>query len=260
MKRINAKKITGFVLKFAVAAVVLAFLGLHSINFFMFVFPANQEYYAWMGFGLTGGGAVAYLVVFLWEADTVLRKWISIAIAGVSFIGEVLTALFGMRVEAWTRAGFAMTESDFDYMLLAVGLLALAHASALIGYFAGDQIAELFGDEDGDGTPNYKDKDYKVKNIRSNNQQQNRPSDTQRHQGATQEQKPRTSFTISDLERKANMSLSQVIAQYPTKKAFKDFAAETFDHIDGENLHQLWTASGAANPTQAATANNNHRR
>src|SRR5688572_22768831 len=129
MKRFNAKKITGFVLKFAVSAVVLAFLGLHSINFFMFVFPTDQEYYAWMGFGLTGGGAVAYLVVFLWEADTVLRKWISLAIAGLSFVGEILTALFGMRVEAWTRAGFAMTEADFDYMLLAVGLLALAHAS-----------------------------------------------------------------------------------------------------------------------------------
>lgn len=161
--KLNAKKITGFTAKFAAAVVVLAFLALHSINFFTYVFPPDQAYYAWLGFGLTGGGFIAYLIVFLWDADSDLKKWTSLAIAVVSGGGEILTALFGMQVEAWQKSGFALTEEDFSYMLLAVGLLALAHGVALATYMAGDKVIELFSDEDGDGIPNAIDKDYQRK-------------------------------------------------------------------------------------------------
>lgn len=258
MKRFNAKKITGFVLKFAVAVVVLAFLGLHSINFFMFVFPTDQEYYAWLGFGLTGGGAVSYLVVFLWEADTVLRKWISLAIAGLSGVGEILTALFGMRVEAWTRAGFAMTETDFDYMLLAVGLLALAHAAALAGYFAGDKIAELFGDEDGDGTPNYRDKDYKPNKSSSNQARTPQPA-TQTPRHAPQQQNA-PQHSLDDFLRVAGMTREQAQVRFADRDAFMDFASGQFDYISGGNMKRIHgELTGSANPTEAARQNGNRR-
>jgi hypothetical protein len=149
----KAKKILGGGLKFVLMAVVAAFLALHSINLFKFVFPAEQQYYAWLGFGLTGFGAVAYLLMFLWDGGTTLQKSVSLAMAIVCSIGEVLAALFGMQIEGWQKAGFALTETDFQSMLLVVGILSIAHFFALIAYFAGDKIASLFRDEDGDGIP-----------------------------------------------------------------------------------------------------------
>lgn len=156
----NAKKILSSTLKFVLIAVVAAFLALHSINLFKFVFPADQEYYAWLGFGLTGFGAVVYLVMFLWEGATTLQRTISLVMAVICSIGEVLAAIFGMQIESWTKAGFTLTETDFQTMLLVVGALSIAHFFALIGYFAGDQIKELLSDADGDGVPNIVDPDY----------------------------------------------------------------------------------------------------
>lgn len=169
--RLNAKRITGFVMKFGVAVVVLAFLATHSINFFIFGFPAEQQYLAWLGFGLTGGGFIAYLVVFMWEADTDLKKWTALAMSGVSGIGEILTAIFGMQVETWQKSGFTMTQEDFNFMFIAVGILAFLHAAGLTAYMAGDKVIELFSDEDGDGVPNYRDRDYRGKPQGQQNQQ-----------------------------------------------------------------------------------------
>jgi hypothetical protein len=64
-------------------------------------------------------------------------------------------------VEAWARMGWQMTQQEFDAMLLAVRILAFAHALALVVYIAGDKVGELFGDHDGDGTPNFIDPDYR---------------------------------------------------------------------------------------------------
>jgi hypothetical protein len=157
----NAKKFLSSTLKFVLLAVVAAFLALHSINLFNFVFPADQQYLAWLGFGLTGFGAVVYLIMFLWERATVLQRTVSLAMAVVCSIGEVLAAIFGMMIESWKKAGFVLNENDFQAMLLVVGFLSIAHFFALIAYFAGDQIRELLADADGDGTPNIIDPDYK---------------------------------------------------------------------------------------------------
>jgi cation transport ATPase len=162
----KAKKFLSSTLKFVLLAVVAAFLALHSINLFTFVFPADQEYLAWLGFGLTGFGAVVYLLMFLWEGATVLQRSVSLAMAVICSIGEVLAAIFGMMIESWQKAGFTMTENDFQGMLLVIGALSIAHFFALIAYFAGDQIRELLSDADGDGIPNYRDNDYKKSSSR----------------------------------------------------------------------------------------------
>jgi hypothetical protein len=157
----NAKRIIGALVEFMLGAVVLTYLGLHTINFFMFTFPPEQEYLAWLGFGLTGGAFIGYLLIFMWGADTDLKKTVALLMMVVSGIGEIAAAGFGMTIEAWSRMGWTMTQQDFDMMLLAIRVLAFAHALALAVYIAGDKIGELLGDHDGDGTPNFIDPDYK---------------------------------------------------------------------------------------------------
>lgn len=174
----TVKKIFGFGVKVFLALVVLAFLGLQSLNFFSFVFPPEQWYYAYLGFGLTSGAVIAYLVIFSTDSDTPLRKAVAIGMLVVSVIGELLTAGFGMQLEAWKRTGFQLAQSDYDFMVIAVQLLGFAHAIAMILYFAGDKIIEALGDADGDGIPNFIDPDYKAwkqrKNQQNNNHNQSR--------------------------------------------------------------------------------------
>jgi hypothetical protein len=147
------------------AFVVIAFMGLQSLNFFTFVFPPEQWYYAYLGFGLTSLAVLAYLFIFLFDADTPLRKTIGITMMIVSLLGEVMTAGYGIELEAQVKTGLTLAQSDYDFMVMIVKLLGFAHGIALIAYFAGDKIAEAFGDEDGDGVPNVIDPDYKRKQM-----------------------------------------------------------------------------------------------
>ena len=148
-------------LKYLLLAIVAAFLALHSINLFQWVFPVDQSYYAWLGFGLTGFGAIVYLLLFLWDTQaTWLQKTVSLGMVVICALGELGAAGAGMYIEAFQKAEFIVDEKDFQIMLIGIGLLGLAHFAALVTYFAGDKIVELFGDEDGDGVPNYKDKDF----------------------------------------------------------------------------------------------------
>lgn len=157
----KAKKIIGMFVKVILAGVVAAFLGIHSLNFFTYTFPADQFFYAYLGFGLTSGGVFGYLLLFLWDADTSLKKTIAFVMLLVSILGEILAAGFGMQVESWSKSGFEMTEGDLSMMIIVISVLGFLHGLALIGYFAGDKIAELFQDDDGDGIPNVLDPDYR---------------------------------------------------------------------------------------------------
>ncbi len=229
--RLTAKKLTGFVAKAALVAVVLAFMGLHSINFFMFTFPAEQSYYAWLGFGLTGGGLVGYLIVFLWEADTVLRRWMSVIMIAVCGIGEILSALFGMQIESWKKAGFELTEQDFNTMLLAVGILAFAHFFSLVAYFAGDKVIELFGDEDGDGIRNINDRDYKGN--------KNKGSKTPRTPQGAPNQQNQPQHSLDEFLRVTGLTRQQAQAKYADRDAFMNFASGQFVYISGGNMRRM---------------------
>ena len=153
----NAKKLIGNLAKFVITLVVLAYLALHTVNFFKFTFPADQFYYAYLGFGLTGLGAIGYLIVFLWDADTTIKKTIALIMVVVCGIGEVMAAGFGMQIEAWVKNGWQMTEADFQSMLFVIEGLAFLHLIALILYVASDKIREMFSDADHDGIPDWRD-------------------------------------------------------------------------------------------------------
>jgi hypothetical protein len=219
----KAKKFLSGGLKFVLVAIVAAFLALHSINLFKFVFPADQQFYAWLGFGLTGMGALIYLVMFLWDGSTILQKSVSLGMAVICSIGEVLAAIFGMMIESWAKAGFTLTENDFTSMLLVIGLLSIAHFFALIAYFAGDKIAELFGDEDKDGTPNYKDPDYKPK------QKQQQPP-----------QQLARVYSLDEVLQTLNMSKSDAQSQFGDYSKFANTVSSRFDQISGKNMKRAY--------------------
>lgn len=236
----TAKKFFSSALKFVLIGVVGAFLALHSINLFRFVFPVDQQYLAWLGFGLTGLGAIAYLLMFLWEGSTVLQRSVSLGMAFVCSIGEVLAAIFGMQIESWRKAGFALTESDFQTMLMVVGLLSVAHFFALITYFAGDRIGELFSDDDRDGIPNFRDKDYKGnKNKGSSNQPQIRSASTI-HNPSKPQQQQAPQHSLDEFLRVTGLTRQQAQAKYADRDSFMNFASGQFEYISGGNLRRLY--------------------
>jgi hypothetical protein len=166
--KMTVKKLFGGLVKIVLAIVVFAFLGLKSIDFFLFTTPPDKWIYAYFGFGLTGGGVIGYLIIFMWDADTNLKKFVSILMLGVCVLGELATAGFGLQIEAWKNSGMTLSETDFTNMVLAVQFLGFAHAAALIAYYAGDPIAKAFEDKDKNGVPDWMER----KNKNQNNQPQ----------------------------------------------------------------------------------------
>ena len=141
----NVSRILGYGAKITMAIVVLVFLAVQSLNFFAFIFPPDQVVYSYLGLGLTGGGLIAYLMIFKWTADTDLRKAVALIMLAVCLLGELAAAGFGMQVEAWQARGLALTPEDLNVMIWIVRVLALAHAVALILDFVGDEIIGALG-------------------------------------------------------------------------------------------------------------------
>ena len=160
-KKNDVKRMLAGVVKIVLAFVVMAFLGLKSYDFFLFTTPADESYYALLGFGLTGGGLIAYLYLFKYDANTPIQRTVSIIMLVICGLGEIATAGFGMQVEAWKSAGYELNAESFRAMVWVVQILGLAHAVALIAWFAGDSLTKALSDDDGDGIPNAFDKDYK---------------------------------------------------------------------------------------------------
>jgi hypothetical protein len=208
----NPKKMLASALKYFLIAIVAVFTALLSFNFWQWTFPPDQWYFAILGFGLTGGGTVVYLVMLLWDDNTNLRNTISLVMLIVSIIGELVTAGFGIKVETWTRAGFAPTQQDFEFMTMAVQVLLLFHFLAIVVYFAGDKIAEMFGDADGDGVRNYRDRDYQPRPQNAPRSRQEAPRATQQQQG--------TSYTLEQFCAQIGLTPDQA----------RNIASATTDH------------------------------
>lgn len=130
--------------KALIALVVMAFLGLHSVNFFGYAFPADQQIYAWLGFGLTGGAVFVYLALIKWGRLTGMSKAVALIMLIVSVLGELAAAGFGMQIETWARAGLELTEETYQVMVLVVQGLGLAHALALIIMVVGEDVVAMF--------------------------------------------------------------------------------------------------------------------
>jgi hypothetical protein len=151
----------GVILKVVLATVCAVFIGSESFAFFSFVFPADKWYLAYTGFGLTMGAFLVYLFLLLKDAESPLQKLIALLMMGVGLAGELATAGFGMAIEGWSKLGWQPAPEDYDFMILVIRIAMGIHGVALVSYSFGDQIIELMGDHDGDGTPNYADPDYK---------------------------------------------------------------------------------------------------
>jgi hypothetical protein len=151
----------GIILKILLAGVCAVFIGSESLAFFEFVFPADKWYLAYTGFGLTMGAFLVYLFLLLKDAETPLQKLIALLMMVVGLAGELATAGFGMMIEGWAKLGWQPKPEDYDFMILVIRIAMGIHGVALVSYSFGDKIIELMGDQDGDGTPNFIDSDYK---------------------------------------------------------------------------------------------------
>jgi hypothetical protein len=169
MKKKTMKQWIALILKIALAAVVVVFLASESLIFFGFVFPPEKWYLSPTGLALTMGTTFVYMYLLLNDADTSLKRVIALGMMLVGVVGELITAGFGMQVEAWARIGYQMTTDDIDLMVLIIRILMGLQGIALLTYFTGDQVVEMFKDEDGDGIPNAFDRDYKKNKQQNNN-------------------------------------------------------------------------------------------
>lgn len=155
----TVKKWIGLALKIGLVIIIFTLEVSESMNFFGFIFPDEQWYLSYTGLALTSGAMIVYMYLFAFDTDTTLQKAIALVMAIGSLFGAVLTAGFGMQVASWERTGFQLLESDIDFMILIIRILIFVHGLAILLYFAGDKVVNAFKDDDGDGIPNWRDKD-----------------------------------------------------------------------------------------------------
>ena len=126
--------------KAIITLIVLVFLGIHTLNFFAWTFPDEQSIYRPLGFGLTGGAFIAYILIFKYAARTKLTQFVSLSMIIICGLGELAAAGFGMQVEAYKSAGISFTKQEIDLMIWAIRFLGGVHAVALVLDFIGDDI------------------------------------------------------------------------------------------------------------------------
>jgi hypothetical protein len=184
MKTMSVKKWIAMALKVGLAIIILVLEASESMNFFSFIFPPEQWFLAYTGLALTSGAMLVYMYLFIFDTVTTLQRTVALVMALLSLGGAVLTAGFGMQVESWARTGYELAQSDIDFMILTIRILLIVHGIALLLYFAGDKVISAFGDEDGDGVPNYRDPDFKRNKHQQQNQRNNQNQPQQVNQNA----------------------------------------------------------------------------
>lgn len=154
MQKTTVAKLFGKSAEIIIALIVAGFMFTESMNFFYFAFPPEQQNIAWLGLGLTGGGMIAYLVMLkTGMADTPLKRVIVLTMIGVCTLGELATAGYGAMVEILKNNNQVITPEGVKTFVLVIRALGLFHALALIGFIAGDEIADAFSDKNGNGIP-----------------------------------------------------------------------------------------------------------
>jgi len=130
--------------KVLIAALVIAFIGIHSYNFFDFTFSDELQYFAWLGFGLTSVSVIGYMIIFKWGDGSEVQRGIAFIMMIVALIGEMFTAGFGMQLESMNNAGIVLSKQEYQVMVYFVQGLGFLHGIALILYFSFDDITALF--------------------------------------------------------------------------------------------------------------------
>lgn len=175
------KKLIGYGFSILVGAGAIAFEMLESLNFWNIAFTVEKWYLAYLGFFLTSIAMLGYFYDFLFKAKGRTQKTVAFVMMLFCGIGALLTAGVGFQITSYAANGFQFSKSDLAYMALIVQALIAVHILALFIYYGGDAIVQAWQDEDGDGTPNWRDPDYKKNKQQNqhNNQNQPRPQNNQ---------------------------------------------------------------------------------
>lgn len=137
----NAGYWIGFFAKIVLGVAMLLYLGMHSLNFFMFTFQGDQWVFAILGLFTTSIGFLLWLAIYLYIAKDGLQKAIAIIMIFVSLIGEFAVAAFDMYMNI---SGQLTTQKwaveDLRNMSYIIAGLALLNGLALVIDIAGKQI------------------------------------------------------------------------------------------------------------------------
>mgnify|MGYP003404927224 CR=1 FL=1 len=158
------KKLLGYGFAILIGVGAITFEMLESLNFWSLAFPAEKWYLAYLGFFLTSIAMLGYFYEFLFTAVGKTQKTVAIVMMVVCGIGALLTAGMGFQITSYEAQGFQFSKDELAYMAIIVQGLIAVHIIALFIYYGGDAIAQAWKDDDGDGTPNFLDPDYKPKN------------------------------------------------------------------------------------------------
>lgn len=151
MKKINpfanksGGEILAMILSVLTALVVAAYFVIHTLNFFDFAFPSEQTFYKYLGFGLTGGGFVAYLVKLKYGAKTTLSAIVCVIMIVVCGVGELVAFGFGLQVETYRKEGITFTPEDIVMMVRFIQVLGFLHGAALVAEYFGGDVVNAFG-------------------------------------------------------------------------------------------------------------------
>jgi hypothetical protein len=120
----------------------------------------------------------------------------------------------------------------------------------LIAFFAGDHIIKAFGDDDGDGIPNWRDtKDNRVY-AQTSTSVHNTPSLPKSTPINASNQPQGTSYTLKDLQDASGKTPGQMRANHPDLQSFKGWCSTQFDYISGGNMGRIWNE---LNPTRGGS-------
>lgn len=169
------KKLLGYGFAILIGVGAIAFEMLESLNFWSIAFPADKWYLAYLGFFLTSIAMLGYFYEFLFTAVGKTQKTTALVMMIVCGVGALLTAGVGFQITSYEAQGFKFTKDELAYMALIVQGLIAMHIIALFIYYGGDAIAQAWKDDDGDGTPNFLDSDYKKNKGNNQPRPQNQP-------------------------------------------------------------------------------------
>lgn len=131
----------GLIGKIILAVAMLIYLGKHSLNFFMWTFQGEDELFAWLGLMTTSIGALIWLAIFKWSAQTNWEKAIAMIMMFISLLGEFAVAGFDMYMNITGQITQTQwTKNDLHSMSFIVAGLALINGIALVADVAGMDI------------------------------------------------------------------------------------------------------------------------
>ena len=135
----------GLIFKIVLAVAMIAYLGKHSLNFFMWTFQGEDQIYAWLGLFTTSIGVIIWLLAYKFVAKNTFERSIALGMMFIALLGEFAVAGFDMYMNISGQiANVSWTQDDLRSMSYIVAGLALINGLALIADIAGMDIYNDF--------------------------------------------------------------------------------------------------------------------